>query len=53
MNYYAYIARRIADLSGLRFKIQKLFAFVNYADFDRLQSLMNEMEQILKKYENM
>ncbi|MDE1828646.1 MAG: hypothetical protein KGH65_05800 [Candidatus Micrarchaeota archaeon] len=52
MNYYAYIGRRIADLSGLRFKIQKLFSFVNYSDFDRLQSLMSEMEQILKKYEN-
>ncbi|MDE1828333.1 MAG: hypothetical protein KGH65_04185 [Candidatus Micrarchaeota archaeon] len=52
MNYYAYIGRRIADLSGLRFKIQKLFSFVNYSDFERLQSLMGEMEQILKKYEN-
>ncbi|MDE1828180.1 MAG: hypothetical protein KGH65_03415 [Candidatus Micrarchaeota archaeon] len=52
MNYYAYIRRRVADLCGLRFKIQKLFAFVNYSDFDRLQSLMNEMEQILKKYDN-
>ncbi|MDE1870200.1 MAG: hypothetical protein KGH71_04430 [Candidatus Micrarchaeota archaeon] len=53
MNYYAYIRRRVADLSGLRFKMQKLFAFVNYSDFDRMQALMNEMEQILKKYENM
>ncbi|MDE1827948.1 MAG: hypothetical protein KGH65_02205 [Candidatus Micrarchaeota archaeon] len=52
MNYYAYIRRRIADLSGLRFKVQKLFAFVNYSDFDRLQTLMNEIEQILKKYES-
>ncbi|MGI0141511.1 MAG: hypothetical protein ACREBF_02560 [Candidatus Micrarchaeales archaeon] len=51
MNYYAYVRRRCADLTQLRFKLHKLFNFLHQPDFERLQELFNEAEQILKKYD--
>ncbi|MDE1850169.1 MAG: hypothetical protein KGH54_00020 [Candidatus Micrarchaeota archaeon] len=50
MNYISYLHRRLADIAQLKFKLQKLFAFVNYSDFDRIQVLLLEVEEILKKY---
>jgi len=44
--------RRKVELALLKFKFQKLFSFFNYSDFDKVQSLIVEIEQILKKYEN-
>lgn len=52
MNYYAYIRRRCLELNQLKFKFQKLFSFLHYSDFDRVQSLFGEIEAILKKYDN-
>ncbi|MGI0141406.1 MAG: hypothetical protein ACREBF_02010 [Candidatus Micrarchaeales archaeon] len=51
MNYYAYLRRRCADLISLRFKLHKLFGFLHDPDFERVQLLLDEVEQILKKYE--
>ncbi|MGI0141995.1 MAG: hypothetical protein ACREBF_05115 [Candidatus Micrarchaeales archaeon] len=53
MNYHAYIRRRCADLISLRFKLHKLFNFLHAPDFERLQELFNEAEQILRKYEQL
>lgn len=52
MNYYAYIYRRKVEISLLKFKFQKLFSLLNYSDFQKVQSILSELEQILKKYEN-
>ncbi|MDE1870155.1 MAG: hypothetical protein KGH71_04190 [Candidatus Micrarchaeota archaeon] len=51
MNYYAYLRRRKVEVTLIRFKFQKLFSFLHYGDFDKVQSLLTEVEQILKKYE--
>ncbi|MDE1825433.1 MAG: hypothetical protein KGH61_03050 [Candidatus Micrarchaeota archaeon] len=51
MNYVPYLHRRLSDIAQLKFKLQKLFSFINYSDFDRVQALLLEIEQILRKYE--
>lgn len=51
MNYYAYTQRRLAELSQLRFKLHRLLMFMQRSDFERIQTLLNETEQILKGYE--
>jgi len=50
MNYYAYARSRLADMACLKFKMQRLFSFLHSDDFDRLQALLTEAEEILKKY---
>lgn len=51
MNYYVYLRRRAADISLLKFKLQRMFSFLHRSDFERVQDLLDEVNQILKKYD--
>lgn len=50
MNYYVYARRRATDLASVRFKLQRLFSFLASSDYEKLQSLLGEAEEILKRY---
>lgn len=49
MNYYRYIDCRINEINLLKFKLQKLFLVLNDSDFYKLQELLTEAENTLKR----
>ncbi len=49
MNYYRYIDCRINETRTLKFKLQKLFMVLNDSDFYKLQELLTETEDTLKR----
>ena len=49
MNYHSYIFRRISELKGLGFKMQKLFSVLNHSDYEEIQNHLKEIEAILEK----
>lgn len=52
VNYQKYIEGRILDISGVQGKLQRLFNVLSSSDYDGLQRLLIEAEEILKKYKN-
>ena len=51
MNHYVYMRRRRKELTQLKFKLQRLFSFLHYKDFNSVQGHLDEADRILKKYD--
>ncbi|MDE1824951.1 MAG: hypothetical protein KGH61_05560 [Candidatus Micrarchaeota archaeon] len=51
MDYNAYARRRRMEIKWARIKLHRLFSFLEYDDFERVQTLLQEVEGILGKYE--
>ncbi|MDE1855435.1 MAG: hypothetical protein KGH57_03920 [Candidatus Micrarchaeota archaeon] len=50
MDYRRYIEGRIMDIGYARAGLQRLFSVLTDADYDALQKLLIEAEDILKRY---
>ncbi len=50
MNYYRYISRRVLDISYIRGRAKKLFSVLSDKDYDLLQDLLVQAENVLKRY---
>ncbi|MDE1825807.1 MAG: hypothetical protein KGH61_04660 [Candidatus Micrarchaeota archaeon] len=51
MNYNAYARRRRMEIMSIRIRIQRLFSFLDYSDFEGIRKALEDAEAILRKYE--
>ena len=51
MNYHAYARRRRLEILSLKIRIQRLFSFLDYDDFEGVIKALGDAEAILRKYE--
>ncbi len=50
MDYRRYIEGRIIDIGYTKARMQRLFSILSDADYDALQRLLGDAENILKGY---